>query len=100
MYIRTYVRRETAGLCMCEEKYESGGIFTVSGPTGSYYIASPFNTECEWALWDASAVTGSGLVAISASNPSISNMTGSTGPTMGLLSGGADNNAFDGILLP
>lgn len=82
-----------------KDNYESGGHFSVQGGTGSYLITSPWNTECEWALFDASANTGTGIIAISASNPALTNMT--TGvATYGLSSGGTENNAFEGLVIP
>jgi hypothetical protein len=30
------------------DQYEPGPIKTVGGPTGSYILRSPYNTECEW----------------------------------------------------
>lgn len=79
--------------------YEYGGLTTVGGPTGSYQVHSPWNSEAEWAIYTIGAVAGSGLVCISGANNSLSNMT-SANPTIGLSSGGMDNNAFQGSLFP
>lgn len=81
------------------DDYETGGMYTVGGPSGNYLIHSPFNTECEWALYGASAIAGTGLIALSPANPSLLPMT-VAGPTLGLASAGMDNNAFEGLVLP
>lgn len=82
-----------------KDNYEAGGHYSVQGPTGSYLITSPWNTECEWALFDASANAGTGIIAISASNPALTNLTAGVA-TYGLSSGGTENNAFEGLVFP
>lgn len=82
---------------MCDTQYESGGRFTVGGPTGAYVLHSPFNTECEFCVYAITA-NGVGLVAISGANPALLQMTAAN-PTLGLASGGMDSNAFEGLLL-
>ena len=76
-----------------EEKYESGGIFTIGGGTGTYQLKSPFNTECEYAVLsiDTNSTTISSF-AISTGNPSITAPgTGSTVINYGALALGSES---------
>lgn len=83
---------------LSSDEYEQGPILTVGGVAGLYVARSPFNTECEYMVIGAlmAATSGNGSIVISGSNPAIIAPTG----TYGLASGGEDNNAFDGYLLP
>jgi len=79
------------------EKYEYGGIFTIGGPTGTYMIKSPWNTECEFSIVGitTSANTGSAFT-ISSSNPIVTVPTITT--SFAAQSLGVDsNNPLDGI---
>ena len=80
------------------DEYEPGGTFTLGGPTGTYVVRSPFNTECEYAVLAVSG-TGTGLIAVSGSNPAIAVPSSTGGTSYGLMSSGEDNNALDGYIL-
>lgn len=44
------------------DKYEPGGIWTVGGPAGTYTLHTPYNTECEWSIFDINSTpSGSNL---------------------------------------
>jgi hypothetical protein len=81
---------------MCKEDYEYGPIEAIGGATGQYLLRTPYNTECEWCLYFASS-SGNGMAIISSSNSML--QTTVSNPTLGLASGGMDNNALDGIVL-
>lgn len=82
---------------MCDEKYESLGVYTIGGTTGSYVLRSPVNTELEYCVTGAFVNAGSGFVALNAGNPTLLQMT--TGVQVLGLAGGADNNAFEGLFI-
>jgi hypothetical protein len=78
---------------MCEDPYEAGPIITIGGPTGTYVIRSPWNTECEYALYLVSA-NGSGIAVLSASNNSLLQITANP-PTIGSTANGMDTNVLE-----
>lgn len=89
---------------MCEENYESGGVFTVGGggANSPYVIKSPWNTECEYCVMAASAYgsNASGQVVISTANNAAGNFLSGTAPVFGSLSNGSEGNAFEGYYFP
>lgn len=80
------------------DEYEYGGFWTVGGPTGLYAIHSPYNTECEWAPISFCALTGRGIVVVSSANNDQLSLPGDGSVSIGLFSGGADNNALEAFV--
>jgi hypothetical protein len=83
------------------DEYEAGGIYTIGGPPGQYMLKSPYNTECEYLIVGAylAATSGNGAVAISAANPSITQL--SLGQSFGAAAQGSEgSNPFEGVFLP
>lgn len=81
------------------DEYESGAIYTVGGPPGTYQLHSPYNTECEYLVIGAAlaAISGNGMVVVSNNNPGLQL---ALGQTFGAATQGSDNTAFEGVALP
>lgn len=76
--------------------YEPGGYFTIGGPTGTYMLKSPFNTECEYSVVVVDANVAGGQFSISSSNPAT--LAPASTSTFGLASQGSEgSNPLEGI---
>lgn len=80
--------------------YDAPSIFSVGGANGSYFMRSPYNTECEVALIQAMSQTAATNFYISYGDPSVVNL-GSTLPNVGVSpvnggAAGAEGNPFNG----
>lgn len=76
------------------DQYEISDPFTIGGPSGTYQMVTPWNTECEWAMVSALAVgtlATTATFSIGSKNQQQALLTGanSFGP---IATGGRDNN--------
>lgn len=80
-------------------QYETGGLFTIGGVAGTYFIKSPFNTESEYcvlAITSSNATAGS--FALSSSNPNLIVPVATSASFSPTTQGSDEANAYDGML--
>ncbi len=80
------------------DEYEYGGYFTVGGPTGTYQVRSPYNTECEYAVVGCGG-GGAGQALVAVNDPSVTLPDNAGAVSYGLAGRGDSGNAIPGLLM-
>jgi hypothetical protein len=78
---------------LSSDQYEISDPFTIGGPTGTYQMESPWNTESEWAIISALAVgtlATTATYAIGSKNQQQALLSGAS--SFGPITAGRDNN--------
>jgi hypothetical protein len=78
------------------QEYEYAGPFTIGGATGTYIVATPFNTECEYALMGAASSGAGNFTVAPYAAPGVLAFDGTD--NLGPQANGKEGNALHGFV--